>query len=317
MIAKLLEPTQITMKHIKRAIRNYLLLIGSYVLLGQLLPGNTNDIHAYMLTPISYHVLRFVLALPLIFVWLTAFYSYGKLKQLAEIVAKTPEGKGFEHLAEGARWLALSLAIPTFVALILNGTANRFPSWHPFAIIVTNYTSLGFALVAFTVISSATRDLVAVAKHRFNATSTGGLQAFFVSGGVLYCYLTFRHLDLHSLSSANNPYFLPLWWLVISLIIPSLYTWFIGLLAAYDMVFLANKSTGLLYRRALKMLALGLVVVIASLISLQYLQSVVPRNGHLALDVKLVVIYAIYTCSMLGFGLMAWGAERLKRIEEV
>jgi hypothetical protein len=140
---------------------------------------------------------------------------------------------------------------------------------------------------------------------------------FFLVAGVLYCYLIFRHLDLTSLSSASNSYFLPIWLIVVSVIIPYLYAWFSGLLAAYEINLFGNHTDGFLYRRALRLLVAGLTAIILSFIALQYISSVEPSKGHLVLGYRLVLIIIFRIVGGGGFLLLAMGADRLKKIEEV
>jgi len=306
------------MKYIGSAVRNYLVLITLYLLLGLLLPASSVDMQNYGLSAREYHVLRFVLALPLALVWFTAFYGYARLKEYAAVMDNTAESRGFQQLARGVHWLAWGLALPSVLSLVLNnGIANAHPNLHEAAVISINYITLALTLVGLVITSNATHELALRSKRTFSAASARSLQFIFVTSGVLYCYLTFRHVDMQSLASTNNAYFLPVWLLIMTIIIPSLYAWFVGLLAAYDITLMAKQTHGLLYRHALRNLAAGLVVVIASYVAQQYLHTVVPRTGHLSLNTTLLLTYSIYICTMLGFVLMTVGAIRLKRIEEV
>lgn len=305
------------MKHLSGIVKRWLLLTVGYLLLTQLLPANKADLHTYNLSLGQYHVLRFLLALPLSLLWFAALFGYSQLNQYAKAIAKTPEAEGYRRLSVGCYWLAWSLIVPTVISLVFTTIYASHPGFHSAAVIIINYLSLGLTLLAFSSISSGTQELAAKTKQRFSAANMRSLQFIFVAGGVLYCYLTFRNLDLHSLASTNNPYYLPIWLLISSFFIPNLYAWFIGLLAAYEIGSLAERSAGVLYQRALKVFAIGLAVVIACLISVQYLHTIVPRTGHLSLNTILIFTYSIYMAAIIGFALLALGAWRLKRIEEV
>jgi hypothetical protein len=134
---------------------------------------------------------------------------------------------------------------------------------------------------------------------------------------VLYCYLTFRQFNPGSLGSTHNPYFLPIWLLLLTVIIPYLYAWFVGLLAAYEITSYSQQVRGVLYKQALHLLVGGLVAVIAGSILLQYISSVDPSPGHLVLDYRLLLVVLFRIVIGIGFVLIAAGANRLKRIEEV
>jgi hypothetical protein len=105
--------------------------------------------------------------------------------------------------------------------------------------------------------------------------------------------------------------------MVVSVIIPYLYAWFVGLLAAYEIMLFSRHSKGVLYRQSLSLLALGLVVIIASSIALQYMNSIQPRVGHLMLSYHLIITSIFRIIGGGGFVLLAVGANRLKKIEEV
>jgi len=300
------------MKHLKRfntPISNYIALTLFFFVLIGLLPANKLVMRSYNISAHEYHVLLFIVELPLAAIWFAAFFGYAKLRDYARSVAKTPEGTGFNRLAFGCQWLVWGLVLPSIVSLIINAiAANNHPGLHETAVIGINYLNLVFPLIAFTLISQGAHQLIAQGRIRLAVVDIKNIIPLFVVLGVLYCYLTFRHLDLHSLAASNNPYYLPVWILLLTITIPYLYAWCIGILAAYDISLFAKYTKGLLYRRALRLVAGGLILVIASLIGVQYLHIVTPRMGHLSLNSLLVTVYLVYVVN---------GASRLKKIEDI
>jgi hypothetical protein len=271
----------------------------------------------YQITSGQYHILLLFAELPLLAIWFAAFYGYRRLHQYAEALDGAPEAKAIKRLAYGCTWLAWSLPIPTLISLICNGIANAHPGFHSASIIIANYINVVFALIALTIISSASRSLLNQSKAVIGTRNTQLLLILFVLIGVTYCYFTFGHLDLKHAGDTNNPYFMPSWLITFTVIAPSLYTWFVGLVAAFDISSVARKSSGLLYRRSLQLLASGLTLVIASLVAVQYVHSVVPRVGHLSINGTFLTINIFYLVAISGFALMSYGANRLKKIEEV
>jgi len=305
------------MKRTNSALKSYTWLTGLFFLLIILLPANHLTMQQYKLSAAQYHTLLFLVELPLVAVWFAAFYGYAKLEQYAAAISDTPEGPAFKQLAIGCKWLAWGLPVPSLLALLLGAIANNHAGFYSATVIIGNYVGLLFPLVAFSFISESGRELIQRAKLNFTAATAKNIQFVFVVLGVIYCYLIFRHLDLHSIGASNNQYFLPVWLLVISLIIPYLYAWFIGLLAAYDITLIARQTKGIFYQQALRLLAGGLALVIATLIAVQYIRSVLPRSGHLSVSATFILVYLIYAATAAGFILMAAGAKRLKKIEEV
>jgi hypothetical protein len=300
-----------------RALQQYMFLAILYVVLIFLLPANKHTLQAYRITSVEYHILLFAVSLPSIVVWLAAFVGFVKLRQYSHSISKTPEGIHFEQLAKGSMWLAWSLPLPVIASLLLNALSDKWPHFHPTAIILSNYVNLVMPLVAFSLAAQASRGLLATTRLKLSLVNVRFIVLGFVTVGVLYCLLTFRRFDLTSLSATNNPYFLPIWLMVVSVTVPYLYAWFIGTLAAYEITLFSKQVPGVLYRQALRLLVGGLLAVVLSSIALQYLNSVEPRTGYLTLDYKLVWTTIFRVVGGAGFILLAIGAARLKKIEEV
>lgn len=298
-------------------VQTCILLILIYVCLIFLLPTNRETLHVYHINNLEYRFILVALALPSILVWFVAFTGYSKLRQYAEALRSTPEGQHFERLASGTAWLAWSLPAAAITTLVLSGIANKWPSFHASSIIISNYINLLYSLIAFTIIGSGSRGLLNAARLKFSLASLRTMVLLFLTAGVLYCYLTFRRFDLTSLSSTHNPYFLPIWLTVLTVIIPYLYVWFMGLLASYEISLLSKQVSGVLYRQALQFLFGGLIAVIIGSSALQYLNSVQPQVGHLIIDYRLMLNLIFRLIGGIGFIAITAGAIRLKRIEEV
>jgi hypothetical protein len=293
------------------------LLVIGYIVLVFLLPASIAGRRAYHLSPLEYRTAIIAITLPSLLTWLVAFAGYAKLRQYVSVVRKSPEGPYFDKLANGCAWLAWSLPITSIFSLLTNAASDKWHTLHATSAILSNYLGLSLSVIAFSIIGAATRGLVNQAKLKFSLASIRSIMLFFLIAGVLYCYLIFRRLDLSSLSSAHNTYFLPIWLVVVSIIIPYLYAWFAGLLAVYEIRLFSRYTTGVLYRQALQLLMAGLTAIILSFIALQYITSVEPSKGHLVLGYRIVLISVFRIIGGGGFLLLAMGADRLKRIEEV
>lgn len=309
--------TKDTARLTSRALQHYTWLVVFYTALIFLLPANTVARQTYHLSAFQYHIVSFIVALPTMLVWLAAFIGYAQLRGYARTIRKTPEGIYFDQLAEGCTWLAWSLPVSVIVPLLLNAFADGHHGFHASAIIISNYVSLIFPLVAFSVIAAASRGLLGTVKVRLSLMNTRLIITGFLLLGVLYCFFTFRHFDLSSLSSSDNPYFLPIWIMVATVTVPYLYAWFMGILAAFELILFRRHVRGVLYKRPLGLLVGGLLTVILSLMALQYIASIEPRVGHLTLNYKLVLVLFFRLVGGGGFVLMAFGANRMRKIEEV
>lgn len=296
----------------------YAILVVIYILLIFLLPGSQAVMREHRLTTAEYHILQFLIGLPLVAVWFMAFYGYAKLEEYARSIHKTPEAIGFRRLAAGCAWIAWSLPIHSITNLITRSISNAHPGFEAAAVITINYVDLLFPVVGFTLISMASRHLFERARISLSAASIRGITLLFVTGGVLYCYLIFRQFTGTGLATTNNPYHLPLWLTVMTIIVPYLYAWFAGMLAVYELITYGRHVRGVLYRQAMHMLVIGLFAMIVGSIAFQYSHSFQPANdGHLSLGSYLLFSLVFQLITGVGFIMIALGAQRLKKIEEV
>ncbi|HVX24199.1 MAG TPA: hypothetical protein VG992_02550 [Candidatus Saccharimonadales bacterium] len=302
---------------LRRAIISYACLAVSYIILIFALPPNHIDMHMYNLSSDSYHILLFAITVPSILIWFVGFYSYAQLQCYVRSLAGSPEEQDFKRLANGVRWLVWSLPVSALVNIILNSIANTHIGFYSAAIIISNYVALILPLIGFSLISSAAHGLLSRAQTRLTLSSARFIILVFVVLGVLYCYFTFRHFNLSSFGSLDNPYHLPVWLMVLTVAIPYLYAWFVGLLASYELMHFSNQVTGVLYRQALRLLAGGTIAVVISSIGSQYSSSVSPHVGYFVLNHRLLFSYLFRVIAGAGYVLIAFGVSRLHRIEAI
>jgi len=288
-----------------------------YIILIFALPANKATMQMYNFTSLNYHILLFVISLVPIATWCTAFLSYSSLQQYARTIAKTSDGPSFQQLAQGSKWLAWSLPIAALASLVFNAISNSWPTTHNAIVVFINYLTLIIPLVGFLMIGNAARGLITRAKIELSLASTRMIILIFLATGVVYCLLTFQRFDSHSLNSTHNPYALPVGIAVLTVIIPYLYAWFVGGLAAYEINLYSKHVWGVLYRQALRLVAAGLGLVMASAIVIQFINGVKPDSTFLTLNYYLLFRLSCRVLSAVGFLLMLLGARRLKRIEEV
>jgi hypothetical protein len=296
----------------------YAILVVVYLLLILILPGNQAFMRAHNVTIGEYRTLQFLVALPLIAIWFVGFYGYAKLEEYTRSIKKTPEAMGFKRLTQGCLWIAWSLPVYAVVNLISESITSANPSTLPTQTIVINYIDLLFPLIGFTLIGMASRHFFERSKITLTAGDIRGITLLFVLGGVLYCYFIFRQFSDSGLSSTNNPFYLPVWLIVITFVVPYLYAWFVGMLAIYELLVYCRKIRGVLYRQALHLLVVGLFVMILGSVALQYSRSTqFGDHNHLFLGTYLAFNLVFQIISGTGFILIALGAIRLKKIEEV
>lgn len=306
-----------TTSTVPRVMKRYLMLAVLYAFLICILPASKQTMAAYNLSLIEYKLLLFGISIPTFMVWLAAFIGYARFHDYANAIKGAPEAYGYKRLALGTTWLAWALPISSIVAIILSGIAHSYQDFRPSSIIIANYVALLLPLIGFIYIGSAARALSATAHKAFDLSKAKTIITLFALLGLTYCYFTFTRFDLVSLTNTDNPYYLPIWLMMFTIIVPYLFSWFTGMLAALEIMIFSKHVHGLLYRQALQLLAAGILTVVVSSIALQYINSASPRVGYLILGYKLLLITLFKLLAGAGFVLVAYGASKLKRIEEV
>jgi hypothetical protein len=276
------------------------------------LPPNTSVIQTYNLSDTEYHTLMVLVALPMVAVWFAAFYGYIRLVAYARIVRGHREGKAFTHLAQGVKWLAWGLPACAIVTSVFGGIAHTTEEVGSAAIILSHYAYLTVAVLAFSAMASGARELADI--HRKLPTKIMLRTALI---GFIVLAVIYTHFTMKSVGSHTNPYHLPVWLILFTIIVPYLYAWMMGLVAAFQIGAYRRSVSGLLYKRALSMLASGTIVVIVAAIAYQYVTGSSGYLRRIHLNGSLLLIYLILLGYGIGFVMVALGAERLRKIEEV
>jgi hypothetical protein len=293
-------------------LTTYIILLIIGVMLALVLPTPPGLLRILNITTLDYRLAVFTLILPFAIIWFSAFYAYDKLEQYAHKLNQAREGKAFKKIADGVRILAWGLVIPLLISLILMAISAHDTGFRTAQIIIGNYLMLLVPLIGFTYISSGTRTLNVLVKTRPGVIGTRLLIFAYIVVGVL-----FSHFVIHNSNGAINPYRLSLWLLIFTIIIPYLYAWLLGLLSSYELWLYAQKTQGLIYKQVLGQVAGGLVITIIGSICWQYLSSSFEAKSKASFSFVFIIFYLLLLLQAIGYGLMAFGARRLKRIEEV
>jgi len=206
------------------------------------------------------------------------------------------------------------------VASILSRFLNYFEggnaSFYKSCVILTNYIELTLPLIAFYLIYSSAKDRKIRKKSNYNLASAKFLIGVFALAGIFYSYETLKHFS-GSPVSTSNVYELPTFVFVLTIMLPYLYAWLIGLTTAYDINIYAKYLVGIIYRRALFYISSGLAIVITSFIISQYINTILPTYGHLHFNFHETLSILIKVISGIGFYLIAYGINKLIKIEEL
>ncbi len=305
-------------KHHKTFTYYFLILFAAlYIGLAMGLPPKPTTLQQYHLTPTSYRMIELSVVIPLVLIWYAAFFGYTHLKRYSTPIKKNKDGKQVAKLTTGLGWLAFSLPVSSLVSTLLNYAARLHPDLLPSATIIEDYVSLLLPLVGLLYISHGARGLTELIKQRPSQRSIYLFAIILITIGASYCHAIFSNTWILATTGHKTPiYYLPNWLLFITIVVPYIFMWFIGLLAAYEL-HLYNKSVpGILYRKGLHLVSLGLGYIIMLSVVFQFITTLTGHINHLKINNVLLLVYGLLILISIGYILVAIGAKRLQKIEE-
>jgi hypothetical protein len=279
------------------------------------LPIDPDTLQRYQLTELKAKLLNLTVIVPLMLIWLTALYGFISLKQYANKVAGSKEGRAFRYLSLGLMVLAFSLPLNSLIATCAQQITNSHGNLLVPTTIIRNHVVLILSLVAFFLLVKGALELAKTVKRRDAASVPGSYIVGLLSLSAIYGWLiTSRPLN-HGIQ--EKAYFMPNWLLIFTLVIPYLLAWKAGAWATYYLYTFHKSVKGIVYKSAFKDLAWGIGVVVSISILIQLITTSSAQLSRLNLTPILLIIYGLLLLYAVGFGLVARGAKKLKRLEEV
>ncbi len=303
-------------KHRTQSKRNaqiwYVSLSVVYLIILLLSPVPHKTIEQYHITTLTVRLLDLSFGIPLIAIWGAAFYGYFKLSQYAGLVNRGDDSKALSKLSYGILLLALWLPVSSIVSGITKDFADAYHGFLTPDIIINNYVGLLFPLAGYILIGEGARNFSELVKVRPSRRAIYIMGFVVITVGVVY-----SHLVASTQNRLNAAYHLDTDMVLLTLVIPYIFTWFIGVLATYELYVYHSRVKGVLYSRAMSLLAYGIGSMIVISMFIQYLSTLASRLSVLSLSWILALIYLLLVMLALSFVLIAVGAKRLQRIEEV
>jgi predicted membrane protein len=289
----------------------FIALILAYVATIFFIPADPHALEKYHLTAAKAQLISVSVALPVIGIWLVAFYGLSRIQRYAQAVKNSTEGPPFHTLVAGLLISVVGLPLSSIVGALLSRLAVVHPELMPSTVIMRNYFNLLLALVAFYLVGNGAEALTRLVRGRRPQLGHQGWVIAFITCASLFAWL------ITTQQAGSNVYYLPDWLVIMTLVIPYTYIWYRGAAAAYCMYFYQKNIQGSLYRRALSSLSAGIAVVIGASMFLQFLTTFSERISRLNLTPILMLIYLIVVLWAIGYGFIARGAKRLHTMEEV
>lgn len=300
------------MKLRSKAFVSFVILAIIYASVNLIAAPPRTTLQHYHISSAALRLLDSTVIFPVILIWFIGLYGYQKLHTYASYVQGNTEGNAVAVLSKGITLLAFWLPISSTISAVLSWIATHHLGFQPANTIVSNYLSLLFPLAAFIYLSRGSRQLSDLTKRRPSQLSIHALVVVLAVAGVTYGYLV-----AHARDRLYATYHMPIVLVLATLVVPYIFSWYLGLLAVYDIHLYTRWLKGIIYKRSWNALSIGMVWIVVFSIALQYVSTVSARLSNLSLAWTLTLIYTILPILAVGYIFVALGAKRLTKIEEV
>lgn len=289
----------------------YVLFVGLYSVMLLIAPPPRVTLDQYHLTVTQLRLLDLTIIIPLAIIWFIAFYGFSKLRTYATLIRNSKDGTQINKIANGIMVLTIGLPFSSVIGSIMTVIAQDNPEFRPASIIVRHYLDLLVPLIAFSIISIGARGLADLAKHRPPQRVMNIIALVFITIGVFYCHFVLTAKNFHT------AYYLPEALVLLTIVIPYMYTWYLGLLSAYQVHAYSLQAPGIVYRRNWDLFAYGIAATILTSVVFQYVTTLSKQFSSLHLLPLLGIVYGLLALMSVGYALIALGAKKLQKIEEV
>lgn len=291
-----------------------------YAALGLITPTDSQTLNKYHLSVGNAKILSLTILLPYILIWFVALYGSMHFKSYARKISGTADGKACSILADGLLVLAYSMPVAAVVTSINQYITSKHSGYWPAATIINNYVNLAFVLGAFYIMYRGARRLgMLLKKYVTESRSSDALSLLFIVTSVAYSYLTLTNpARQHAAGSAMHAaYYLPDWLILTTIVIPYVIVLFLGLSAVWFMQQYSAHVPGVLYKKAMWFVTAGIFTTLLSIITLRILASMTAWFQSQELKSLLSILYLLLIFIGIGYWLIAKGARKLTKIEEV
>ncbi|HVW23088.1 MAG TPA: hypothetical protein VHB51_01200 [Candidatus Saccharimonadales bacterium] len=286
-------------------------------------PVNHEQLAKYHLSTTADHWLLASVVVLLFLIWFAAVYGFSKFKDYAETIKTRQDGHHLAEVAVGLGVLAFGLVISSVLSSALQDVSVRNIQMVPRTVIIQNYISLVIAGVSYYLIYKGAKQLAGLVKEKPKSDLKKWWFWAYLVLAVVYVYSALNSSDKNTVATTTKHglFYLPDALLLVTLLLPYVVVWYLGIRGPIYLAFYQNKTKGTIYKSALRSLSTGLMIVVLLTILTQFLSIVaVSHSDSLAnasLDTLLVIIYVLIGLIAAGFLVIARGAKKLKLIEEV
>lgn len=309
--------TVIALKY-KKLSGLFILFSVIYLAQSALIKPDKATLDKYHLSMAQVIVLTMTVAIPYLVIWFIGLVGYLRFQSYANSIAHTKDGEAFKTMAQGILLLTLWLPLSAVLGDVITQYYRMHPSSTAAMVNINNYFNLLLLFPAFILLNVGASDLLPLIKRKNHSLPQRPIMIGLCLAAA-YTFLVF-HDPARQFPTKTVPvasYYLPDWAIFFTVVVPRLIMWFLGAQAVYTISLYRNKVKGTLYKQALDNLARGIAWVVLTTIVLRCFQSLSGPLERLSVGLILLLVYTLLVIIAIGYILIAKGARRLQRIEEL
>jgi hypothetical protein len=269
----------------------------------------------FNLTTAGSHMLQIAIALPIVLIWAVAVYGAERFNSYSKSIRRHPDGRALDMIARG-----LTILVASYIGTSLFGRLRPWAfrdGWLPTYTIVANYLAVVFALVAFGYMYRGSVQLRRLIKAKDKGAKTAVVAVTLTAISVLYLIVLLNYDYRGSTPDATkySSFYLPDWLILLTLALPYLIGWGLGIAAALNIGSYQRHVKGVIYQSALYRVIVGTLTVVVFSIVLQILIVFSTYFAKAGLADILLIVYLIILMYAAGFLIIASGTRKMTAIE--
>ena len=279
------------------------------ILLG---PSTSVSANRFDISTLQVNLLKLTIALPLLLIWMVGFRGVRRLHQYVALIKHEPDGKALQYILIG---LATLLAY-VIVQFVLSAVPAYFrdTGWLNAAVAIRNQLPVLLAVVGFGYVLIGSFFLNKLIKERPSYLVYLAVGLIYIIFTVAFTWSFAESLQERIITNGIPNFGLEGITPLFTQGLPYLLAWFIGLLAVINIFNFATRVKGIFYRKPLRQLATGLVIVLLNSVAIQII-SFTSKIASSGLGYILAIVYILLFVYALGFYLIYAGTSKLLRIE--
>jgi hypothetical protein len=296
----------------------FTLLVVVYLAITFLQPQDPEALARFGITAMQSRLLGLAIAIPLVGIWWLAYYGFSRFRTYANTIKDSDDGRAMLTLANGLGILAFSMPLQSVIGGALNWITRTHPDLVPASVILTNYINVGLSVAAFWVLWRGASALGAVTRIEPSWELRAGIALKIVAAGSAYAYLVLTNsIRQVPPESGRALYYVSDPLLILTIILPTIFTWYAGCRAAAWVWVYRKRVQGVVYRAAFGYLAVGIMAVVIASVAIQLMSAAWDDSlTSLALGPIIALVYGLLLMISVGFLLIAIGASKLGAIEQ-